>query len=146
MHLGFAFLADAAQVTPDQKLSVLGGNFDTIYAQEFPAVHALMCLVVNIKAQPTECGREHTLRVEFLDSDGRAQLAPMKLPFTAQTRADMPYRETNVNLIASLMGQQFMQPGEFAFHILVDDLEIGRVPLRLALLPGAPGTPRDPQP
>lgn len=131
MQLGFAFLADAAQDTPDGKISVLGGNFDTIYAARFPTSQPAMSLVVNLRVQPTECGREHRLRVEFLNEDGGPLIPRIELGFLPQKRADAPHRPVNVNLIAVLQGVPFSRAGEYGSHILVDDLELGVLPLYL---------------
>ncbi len=39
MQLAYAMTALAAEVTPDGKLWMLGGDFDTLTAQSFPVTH-----------------------------------------------------------------------------------------------------------
>jgi hypothetical protein len=128
MQLGFAFLADAAVSTPDGKISVLGGNFDTIYVAAVPAQHPAMVLVVNLRVQPTECGRQHRLRLEFWDPDGQSV-----------RRSDQPHKPVNVNLTVHLQGLTIPRVGDYAFHVLVDDLEVGVMPLSVVQVQ-APGT------
>jgi hypothetical protein len=139
MQLGFAFLADAAVSTPDGKISVLGGNFDTIYVAAVPAQHPAMVLVVNLRVQPTECGRQHRLRLEFWDPDGQSVLPSLELPFLPQRRSDQPHKPVNVNLTVHLQGLTIPRVGDYAFHVLVDDLEVGVMPLSVVQVQ-APGT------
>ena len=128
VQLAFAFLADAAQFT-NGKVFVLGGDIDTIYAPTFPSIHLGTVLVIKLLVQPTECGREHGLRVEFIDSDGGQVIPELVVPFTPTVRLDQPHRPVGVGLTLQIQGLPLPRPGEYAFHILVDHFEMGVVPL-----------------
>jgi len=141
MQLGFAFLADAAVATPDGKIGVLGGNFDTLFVAAAPAVHGILALVVNLRVQPAECGHPHQLRVLLWDPDGQQVLPPLELPFAPERQPERTHRAVNVKLIAYIQGLQIPRLGDYAFHILVDDLEMGVVPLYVEELPQPPGPP-----
>ncbi|HLQ34457.1 MAG TPA: hypothetical protein VK457_17370 [Chloroflexota bacterium] len=130
MQLAYAMTALAAEVTPDGKLWMLGGDFDTLTAQSFPVTHPAMALVVKLWAQLPECEREHQLTVELIDSDGREQIKRIEMPFRVAQPA--PGRRIGANLVLHLVGLQFPKPDDYAFHILVDDIEIGSVPLTVA--------------
>jgi hypothetical protein len=130
MQLAFAFLADAAQFSPDGKVSLLGGDFDTVYAESFPSQHPDATLVVKLKVQPTECNRDHRLRVEFIDSDGNRVIPSLELPFKPELRPEQPHRPVGVGLALQLRGLPIAKEGDYAFHVLVDDLEVAVVELK----------------
>ena len=68
MEVDLAVIADAANVSQEGKLNILG-VFDTIWAREFPFRHATMVLVVRVRADFTE-GGGHPLEVRLVDADG----------------------------------------------------------------------------
>jgi len=41
MKIAYAFLADAAQYTPDGRLWMLGGDIDTLFVPDIPITHPL---------------------------------------------------------------------------------------------------------
>ena len=129
MRLAYAFMAHAAEFTPDGKIYVLGGDFETLRVPVLPAIQPAMTLVVKLEVQPTECQREHRLRVELIDEDGAKLHPEIVLPFTPQVRAEHPHRAVGVGLVIGYQGLQLPKSGGYAFHVLVDDLEAGIVPL-----------------
>jgi hypothetical protein len=59
MHVSFALFADAANISQEGKLNILG-VFDALHVQQVPAVHPRATMVVRLKALPDDVGR-HTL-------------------------------------------------------------------------------------
>ncbi|MGI8549917.1 MAG: DUF6941 family protein [Dehalococcoidia bacterium] len=131
MQLAYAFPSSAAEFSSDGKVYVLGGDFDTLRVPGFPATQPSLALVVKLHVQPMECYREHRLRIDLIDDDGARVYPEIGLPFTPQTSPNYPHRRVGVGLVITLQGLTFPRPGGYAFHILVDDLEIGTVPLYL---------------
>ncbi len=129
MRLAFAFLADAAQSTPDGKLWVLGGDFEDLFVPEFPAMHGALALVVRLRVPPLECGQPHRLRVEFVDSDGKKADPQLALEFRAELAPGHPTRDVGAGFVLNFQQIRYERPGDYAFHIFVDDLESGIVPL-----------------
>ena len=56
MHVSFALFADAANISQEGKLNVLG-VFDALHVAQVPAVHPRATLVVRLKALPEDVGR-----------------------------------------------------------------------------------------
>jgi len=138
MRLGYAFCASAAEFTPDGKLWVLGGDFDTITAPGFPVVHPAMTLVIKLRVEITECDHQHGLRILLLDSDGAIVQGPMEVSFTAQRRPEAPHRPVGVGLAINFQSMVFAREGDFAFHILVDNLGLGTVQVYVIHTPSLP--------
>src|SRR3990172_13234108 len=133
MEVEYAFLADAAQVSSDGKLFVLGGGINRVFAQRYPTVHPYMTLVLKLHLHPTECDREHTLEVELWDPDGRPVGGKLSGTFSAQRQEKG--RPSFVQLVFNILQTQFGAPGDYQFNIVVDGQHIKTLPLSLELTP-----------
>lgn len=93
MHVSFALFADAANISQEGKLNILG-VFDAVHVGQLPALHPRATFVVRIKARPTDTGNHPmTLRwinprgAELWVSDAELSIAP---PPPGTTELDMP--------------------------------------------------------
>ncbi len=68
MHVSFALFADAANISQEGKLNILG-VFDALQVGGVPAVHPRATLIVRLKALPDDAGR-HTLSFNWAGPDG----------------------------------------------------------------------------
>lgn len=131
MRMVYGLTATAAEFTPDGRVWVLGGDFDTFGVPQFPATIQFMTLVVKILAQPAECGRERTLRVELWDPDGTAIQQPIIQTFRVERNAQYSTRPVGAGFVLNMQGITFPREGDYAFHVLVDDNLVGTLPVYL---------------
>ena len=68
MHVSFALFADAANISQEGKLNILG-VFDALQVAAIPAVHPRATMVVRLKALPADVGR-HTLAFAWVGPGG----------------------------------------------------------------------------
>ncbi len=68
MHVSFALFADAANISQEGKLNILG-VFDALQIGNLPAVHPRATLVVRLKADVTDVGL-HTLAFGWMTPRG----------------------------------------------------------------------------
>jgi hypothetical protein len=68
MNVAFALFADAANLSQEGKLNVLG-VFDALQVGSLPAVHPRAHLVVHLKGTPTDVGR-HTVTLRWVNPHG----------------------------------------------------------------------------
>lgn len=68
MHVTFALFADAANLSQEGKLNILG-VFDALQVAGVPAVHPRATMVVRIKALTDDAGR-HVLGFSWVSPDG----------------------------------------------------------------------------
>ena len=68
MHVSFALFADAANLSQEGKLNVLG-VFDALQVGTLPAVHPRAHLVVHLKGSPADVGR-HTVTLRWVNPSG----------------------------------------------------------------------------
>jgi hypothetical protein len=135
MEVDLAVVADAANVSQEGKLNILG-VFDTIWAREFPFRHAAMVFVLRVRADFTDQGA-HELEIRLMDADG-AQLfkaeGPLKVP------GGPPGRPIKPHVIMGLSGISFPGPGDYSFEVKIDERHLKSVPLWVMEAPS--GRPR----
>src|SRR3990172_10923986 len=126
MDVAFALLADAANVSREGKLNILGA-FDRIHGSKFPLTWPRMVLVTRFVASPVEYGQEKSLEIVTLDADGKrlgGATGKMRVP-TAQSG-----RQLKINHVLP-MTLTFPAPGEYSIEILVNGEPKATVPLEV---------------
>ncbi len=126
MRATLAALADAANVGAGDKLSVQG-ILDTIFAEEFPAVHSKMVLVVRLQLDAADADTERLVRIRLVDHRGRRL-------FEQRTRTQIgqvpPGDSPATNLIYQLTNTTFQGPGRYQFLVDAGSSHL-RIPLRV---------------
>ncbi len=126
MEVAFALLADAANISREGKLNILG-SFDRIYGSKFPLTWPRMVLVTRFIASPAEYGAEKSLEIVTLDEDGKrlgAATGKMKVP-TGQAG-----RQLKINHVLP-MAMTFPAPGHYSIEILINGEPKATVPLEV---------------
>ncbi|MGH7545524.1 MAG: DUF6941 family protein [Gemmatimonadota bacterium] len=134
MEVDLAVVADAANVSQEGKLNVLG-IFDTIWGSRFPLRHGSMVFVVRVEGAFTEQGN-HRLELRLMDADG-AQIFRAEGPL--RLAGGTPGRPIKPHLILGLSGVVFPAAGDYSFEILIDGAHKRSVPLYVVEAPGAGG-------
>ncbi len=130
MEVDLAVIADAANVSQEGKLNILG-VFDTIWAREFPFRHGTMVFVVRVTASFIEAG-SHPMEVRLNDADGRRLF---KAEGPLQVTGGAPGRPVRPHLIMGLSGITFTEPGDYSFEVIVDGRHLRSVPLHVVQAP-----------
>ncbi len=68
MHVSFSLFADAANLSQEGKLNILG-VFDAVHVGQFPALHPRATFVVRLKAEPQDVGK-HELTLRWINPRG----------------------------------------------------------------------------
>jgi len=126
VDVAFALLADAANISREGKLNILGA-FDRIYASKFPLTWPRMVLVTRFEASAAEYGSEKSLEIVTLDADGKrlgSASGKMKIG-TGQSG-----RQIKINHVLP-MGMTFPAPGQYSIEILVNGEPKAAVPLEV---------------
>ncbi len=130
MDVSLALLADYANVTRDGKLNIMG-VFDTIFAEQFPAVHPQMQLVVRLEANPAEAGSRKKLEIKLMTEDGRLLFAiGTELGFEVKDPTKPLGEMLKSDHIIGLQNVRFEQPGDYQIVILVNEETKKTVPLK----------------
>lgn len=127
MEVEYALIADAAQTSPDGKLYVMGGGIDRIFADQYPALHPTMALVVKIRLHPVECDKPHKLAIELWNEDGQ-QFGP-KIEGEFEAKRQPKARSGSVQMVLNIMGLEFPKEGDYEFHISVNGQYLKSLPL-----------------
>lgn len=126
MHVVFALFADAANVSQEGKLNILG-VFDALHVGNAPAVHPRAHLVVHLKGTSMDIGA-HTVTLrwtnpsgtELWSSAGDLNVGPLP---TGVTEMDVP-------LIAQI-DLPIDGAGPYAMTVTLDDEAKAQVPVQV---------------
>lgn len=125
MRLAYAFLANAADITPEGKLYVLGGDIDTINAGAFPFLMPSIALVVKLTRSADERVEEVRLHFSVLTSEGREIAgAQSAVPPEAQAKE-------HIGLVINFALIPFERPGKYAVRGSANGQEVFSLPLHV---------------
>lgn len=125
MDVKFILLADAANVSVEGKLNIIG-IFNAIGASTFPTVWPQMQVVIILEADTTEQGQTKNVAVQLVGPDGQKVLA---LGGKVAVPRGEPGYPIETNHILGLSGVKFEGPGDYVFTVLVNGDPKGRAPL-----------------
>lgn len=124
MNIQVAVLCDAA--TDDNgKLNLLGA-FDTIYTQQLPAVHPQCSFALRITFGSEDEGK-HTLRLNFVDADGRPMMPHIDIPLQVVLPGESHFLTRN--FIVNIQQLKFERAGLYSMDLLVDSQVQASIPL-----------------
>lgn len=134
MHISFALFADAANLSQEGKLNILG-VFDAVQVAAFPTIHPRANIVVRVKGRRSDVGT-HSVTLRWLNPDGEEIWSS-----TGELNIGMPpagVHEMDVPLIAAV-DLPLDIPGNYTLAIALDDTPKGDLTLQARA--GAPTVP-----
>lgn len=131
MNIQVAVLCDAA--TDDNgKLNLLGA-FDTIYAQQLPAVHPQCAIALRVTFTGVDEGI-HKLKLNFVDADGQSIMPGIDIPVEVLLPGEQHFGTRN--FIVNIQQLKFETPGIFAIDISLDGHVQNSIPLMVKHVQG----------
>src|SRR3984893_2545995 len=132
-------LCDHATVPPDGKIYMHGGGVHQLFVPQIPGPLRTLFLMVRLSIPWHMLGEPHTVRIRALDLD-RRQIGPIDplitTPFElGRPPGHRPGDESAINICAELNGLSVAPPVSIHFHLLVDDVSYGSLPLKVLQLP-----------
>jgi uncharacterized protein DUF6941 len=139
-------LCDHASVPPDGKIYINGGGIQQLFVSQIPGPLRQLFLMVRLSIPWHMLGEPHTVKIRALDLD-RNPIGPtdplISTPFELGKPPGLrPGDESAFNICAELSGLTVDQPMTLRFHLLVDDVTIGSLPLKVVPMPQQPGLAR----
>ena len=135
MTIQLAVLCDAA-TDYNGKLNILG-TFDTIFAQQFPAAHPQCSVALRIAFTKMEEGH-HTLKIDFVDEDGKSIMQSLNMPVDVALPGDTTFLSRNV--VLNMQQLKFAAPGLYAIEVAIDGRHESSIPLAVRQMPKAEET------
>ena len=142
MHIAFALFADAANLSQEGKLNILG-VFDAVQVGGLPTVHPRATVVVHLKGTAEDAGR-HSVLLRWVNPRGQ-ELWSSVGSLEIATPPD-PSAEMDVPLIASV-DLPIDAVGPFTLGVSVDDQVHAELRLQVrmgSVQQGVPGMPAMP--
>jgi len=134
MQLKFILLADAANQSREGKLNVTG-EFNTIFAGQYPAVWPSMWVVARIEVNIGE-GLDHAAQLKITTEDGADILVspPIQIIFASSGKG-IPAR---ADVLMGLAGFVIPSKGDYTVNLSVDGVHRGEVALYVRDAPPPP--------
>lgn len=133
MDIPLALVADAANVSREGKLNVLG-VWQRIAAASFPTAHPACALVVVFRATPAERGQQKHVQIRFMGAD--APIADLESRFLVPDEGETLNPE--IIQVLAVQGLPLPAPGRYSFSILVNGDEKRRIEFEAVTLPEQP--------
>ena len=130
MNVQVAVLCDAATQDSSSKLNVLGA-FDTIYAQQLPAIHPQCAVALRVTFAADDEG-QHKLALNFINADGRSIMPPIELPVAVRLPEDAHF--LSLNFILNIQQLQFPEAGLYSVDVRSDGKSQASIPLQVKLI------------
>jgi len=130
MNVQAAVLCDAATQDGSSKLNILGA-FDTIYAQQLPALHPQCAVALRATFAADDEG-PHKLALNFINADGRSIMPPIELPVTVALPEDAHF--LSLNFVLNIQQMQFPEAGLYSVDIRLDGKSQASIPLQVKLI------------
>ena len=124
MYISFALFADAANLSQEGKLNILG-VFDAVQVGALPSMHPRATIVVRLKGSPNDAGT-HSLQMRWVNPRGDELWSS-----TGQVEVGAPpmgVSEMDLPLIASL-DLPLDVGGMYTLRIALDDTVTAELPL-----------------
>lgn len=115
MNVQIAVLCDAA-TDYGGKLNLLG-TFDTVLAQQMPAVHPQCSVALRMVFEKIEEGT-HRVKMNFVDDDGKFIMPSIEMPFDVALPPDASFLARN--FIINIQQLKFDRVGQYAIAIAID--------------------------
>jgi hypothetical protein len=132
MEVKLALVADAANISQEGKLNLLG-VFTNINTRQLPVLHPEMQLVLQLEASPAEAGTKKELKVIMLDEDGQPDGGRVEAEFVVPEPRG-PGQRIRVQWILKLNNMTFRKDGSHQIVILLNEQTEAEIPLRITLL------------
>lgn len=129
MELIYVIPADAAEVGPSGKFSLLGGGIENIFAPTFPAIHPGLALVVRLRARSSEVEQDHKFRVDIIGPNDFNVTPGASIEFKPMTVPGEPDRPVTFTLVMNMTPIVLPEPGTYLGRLYVDSQEVGTFPL-----------------
>ena len=133
MNIQVAVLCDAA-TEESGKLNLLGA-FDTIIAQQIPAIHPQCSIALRVTFSHEDEG-SRKLHVNFVDADGRFVMPGIPLPVEVVLPGDSHFGTRN--FIVTFQQLKFDLPGLYSIDISLDNKLQTSIPLLVKHTPPPP--------
>ena len=143
MDVKLSVLADAANLTNDGKLNILG-VLSQINTFQVPIQYPHMAVVLQLTATPGERGTSHALKLVIVDEDGKPVVPPSEMKFVVPD--NLPGPDVDLNIIAGMVGLQLMRFGDYRVDVLIDGQSKAQLRFKVQAVQPPPGMSLPPPP
>lgn len=121
MEISYAFFAEAAQITSDGRVNILGADLSTVYIQGQPPWTATpLSLLVSIVFEPEDCGRLYHFMADLITPDGRT-IEPHFENHLVAPAFENADTKGKFSIVLQLVGTVLPMPGVYQLQVRIED-------------------------
>ncbi len=136
MKARFSLICDAANISQEGKLNVLGA-FNTIQTAAVPAMHASLTYVASLEVDSMDVGRDHVLELRYVNEDGRVLAPPLRTGFRIEGRAEPGHVEAQ-SLLLRISPMTVPSEGKFCLDLWYGEQRIATCDFTVSLVTPPP--------
>ncbi len=125
MEIDLAVLADAANVTVEGKINIIG-VFRNFLAPTLPVTIPLFYIAVTLTLTEVELGGSHQLEIHFRNANQEITTQVGTSVFMVQPQKD--YNYPMINLLTRVANLQVAEYGLYFFELIIDGAIIKTIP------------------
>jgi hypothetical protein len=127
MEVRFALIADAANISREGKLNILG-EFNAVHAAQYPYRHPVICYIASIEIINEDRGHRFEIELRYTDEDGRAIAPPIAFQIGV-AGPDVPGGIESHSLILPINNLTVPRTGKYCFDLWCDGVMVKRTRL-----------------
>ena len=131
MRIAYLLLANHAEIAPDGRINLLGGDFNTLGTLGVPFVMPFFYVVGKACFDPPEVGQEVPFRLRVLDPDRNPLATPQMDSMIVPLPSNEPVLPASSGLMILIQNCEFTQFGNYTLTFGLGDLPEVELPLRI---------------
>ncbi len=139
MKQQLAILADAANVTQEGKLNILG-QFSIVFPPETPTTYPLLWFVAMLELGAADFGK-HPFLLRLVDGEGDTVMTPLTGEIDLPKPADYSGDPLYLPVLLQVANTQLPDYGTYTFELRFDEQIVAEVPLMVREPPKAASVP-----
>jgi hypothetical protein len=123
MKIKFAFFAEAAQITSDSRLNLLGADVPILVFQGTPPwIRAILFLVVTVQLEPEDSGHLYHFMADLINPEGSRIDPHIESGYLVPKELN-PDLVGGMRLIVQMNSLTFPGPGVYHMQVRIEDRE-----------------------
>jgi hypothetical protein len=135
MRLGFAFIANSAEASPDGRFHVIGGGIDGFTLPSLPSMIPTLALIVSLHFSSDECEQDYVFRLITSNPDGSDFGLNIAYPLAVRINPEVPDFGSHQKLVITFTGVSLSKSGKHRFIFYVNDAEVGQLEFNVGVVP-----------
>lgn len=135
MDLGYAFLANYAELTPDGHFSAVNAGIDGFVVEKLPERIVQKAIVAYFRFMAEECDRDYEVTLSLTEPDGQELVFDGSSRVSPRRDEYFPDRPGGINVIFPIYSWEIRREGIYVIRMYVNSVYSGELTLGIVHRP-----------